>query len=152
MKPAEEELGKCGGDEDDRPCPRRPGDDSSVGRVKTEGKGASWAKKAAQGAAQIDVAKASLAERKPREAARVAKAKAEEDAKVAEAAAEARRLKDKETEWAQCEEESFASRFRPFWNRYFARIHGANFHETSKVSPHHHPLSWYCAMSMEPPI
>jgi hypothetical protein len=151
MKPAEEELGKCGGDEDDRPCPRRPGDDSSVGRVKTEGKGAR-AKKAAQGAAQIDVAKASLAERKPREAARVAKAKAEEDAKVAEAAAEARRLKDKETEWAQCEEESFASRFRPFWNRYFARIHGANFHETSKVSPHHHPLSWYCAMSMEPPI
>jgi hypothetical protein len=120
-------------------------------------------KKAEQCAAKIDVVKAvaaaSLAERKAREAARIAKAKAEEveeawrtakakaeeAARIAEtlaeeavrateAADEARRLKDRETEWAQCEEESFACRFRPFWNRYFAKIHGATFHQISKVS------------------
>jgi Glu-tRNA(Gln) amidotransferase subunit E-like FAD-binding protein len=101
-------------------------------------------KKAEQCAAKIDVVKAvaaaSLAERKAREAARIAKEKAEdaeeawktakakaeeaeevariaetlteEAARATEAADEARRLKDRETEWAQCEEESFASRFR----------------------------------------
>ncbi|KAM3194174.1 hypothetical protein ACQJBY_070682 [Aegilops geniculata] len=84
----------------------------------------------AKKAATADTAKAKEAE----EAAKTAKFMAEEAAKAKEAADEARRLEDKETEWAQCEEELFASKFRRFWNKFYAcRGRGITFHRTTSI-------------------
>ncbi|XBI36550.1 hypothetical protein VPH35_122044 [Triticum aestivum] len=63
----------------------------------------------AKKAATTDTTKDKEAE----EAAKTARLMAEEATKAKEAAEEARQLEDKETEWAQCKEELFASKFRP---------------------------------------
>lgn len=84
----------------------------------------------AEEAARIAKAKAEEAE----EAAWVAEADAEEAAKARKAEEEARQLMEKETEWAQCEEELVASMFRGHWNRIHAR-HGATFKETTSIPP-----------------
>ncbi|KAE8813117.1 hypothetical protein D1007_09891 [Hordeum vulgare] len=84
----------------------------------------------AQEAARIAKTKAEEAE----EAARAAEVAAEEAAKANEAEDEAGQLFEKETEWAQCEEELFASRFRAYWNRQHAR-YGATFQETTSIPP-----------------
>ncbi|XP_044955871.1 uncharacterized protein LOC123406918 [Hordeum vulgare subsp. vulgare] len=79
----------------------------------------------AREAAMVAKAKAEEAQ----EAARIAKTKAEEAEEAAQAAEAA-----KETEWAQCEEELLASRFRARWNEQYAR-HGATFQETTSIPP-----------------
>ncbi|XP_048539332.1 uncharacterized protein LOC125518558 [Triticum urartu] len=84
----------------------------------------------AKKAAMTDTAKDKEAE----EAAKTARLMAEEATKAKEAAEEARRLEDKETEWAQCEEELFASKFRRFWNKFYAcRGRGITFHQTTSI-------------------
>lgn len=99
----------------------------------------------AEEAARIAKAKAEEAE----EAAWVAEADAEEAAKARKAEEEARQLMEKETEWAQCEEELVASMFRGHWNRIHAR-HGATFKETSKAPLLYlQLLAFFCHQSNE---
>ncbi|XP_044957424.1 uncharacterized protein LOC123408368 [Hordeum vulgare subsp. vulgare] len=82
----------------------------------------------AKKAATTDSAKAKEAEA----AAKTAKFMAEEAAKAKEAVEEMSRLEDKETEWALCEEELFASRFRRFWNKFYA-CRGITFLQTTSI-------------------
>ncbi|XP_048539340.1 uncharacterized protein LOC125518569 [Triticum urartu] len=70
----------------------------------------------AEEAAETAAAKAVEAE----QAAETARVMAEEAAKAREAAREMGRLEDQESEWAQCDEELFASRFRRYWNKSYA--------------------------------
>ncbi|XBI36619.1 hypothetical protein VPH35_122106 [Triticum aestivum] len=70
----------------------------------------------AEEAAETAAAKAVEAE----QAAETARVMAEEAAKAREVAREMGRLEDQESEWAQCDEELFASRFRRYWNKSYA--------------------------------
>ncbi|XP_044957135.1 uncharacterized protein LOC123418187 [Hordeum vulgare subsp. vulgare] len=73
-----------------------------------------------------------MAMAKAEEAAVIASVKAEEAEKAREAYREVCRQVDAAAEWAQCEEELFAARFRRYWNQLVARP-GVTFHQTTSI-------------------
>ncbi|XP_037462139.1 uncharacterized protein LOC119333307 [Triticum dicoccoides] len=94
---------------------------------------------AAERAAAADAVRAAkIAKRKAREAKKAATTDTAKAKEAEEAAKTARLMAEeaaKETEWAQCEEELFASKFRRFWNKFYAcRGRGVTFHQTTSIS------------------
>lgn len=103
------------------------------------------AKMMAEGAAMI-------AKMTPEERDRIiAKSMAEESASKVDEAADAKEAGyDKETGPAQCEEESFAAKFRSLWNRFYAHC-GATFDQTTSIPAmcHMNPASDCSAKAMD---
>ncbi|KAI4976070.1 hypothetical protein ZWY2020_049677 [Hordeum vulgare] len=71
----------------------------------------------------------------------IAKSMSEESASNADEAAEAKEDAN-ESEWAQCEGELFAAKFRSFWNKYYTDC-GATFEQTTSIPAmcHTYPAS-----------